>query len=189
MQLANAEKLAQKVIETMRPYCERVEVAGSIRRGKSEPKDIEIVAIPKRGEPVDMFDEHPRNLLYDWAQQIERQDKIWWIKPGTHEVLRWPLRPERKYWRGWLVKAEIKLDLFLSTPETWGATYLIRTGSAEFNAQMFTRGHLFGYQFINCELHDSVGNVIGTPKEETIFDLFQTPFVPPQERSGRVAIR
>ena len=50
MKLAQAENLARRVVETMAPYCERVEIAGSIRRGKAEPKDIEIVAIPRRCE-------------------------------------------------------------------------------------------------------------------------------------------
>lgn len=31
----------------MKPFCEKVRVAGSIRRGKPEVKDIELVAIPK----------------------------------------------------------------------------------------------------------------------------------------------
>ena len=44
---AEAQAIAQEVVEQLRPHCERIVVAGSIRRKKSEVGDIEIVAIPK----------------------------------------------------------------------------------------------------------------------------------------------
>lgn len=51
--LQKAEKWAKRVVEILAPHCERIEIAGSIRRKKSEIADIEIVCIPKRES--DMF--------------------------------------------------------------------------------------------------------------------------------------
>jgi DNA polymerase/3'-5' exonuclease PolX len=48
MQLKEAQQIAQKYVELLRPYCKRIEIAGSIRRQRPEVKDIEIVCIPKR---------------------------------------------------------------------------------------------------------------------------------------------
>ena len=47
MKLKDAEELAKRIVEHIRPHCERVEVAGSIRRKKSEVRDIDLVLIPK----------------------------------------------------------------------------------------------------------------------------------------------
>lgn len=136
MNFFQAQSLAERIIETMQPFCQRAAIAGSIRRQKAQVKDIEIVAIPAFGSPLDLFGDINRNLLFDWATLMEREDRIHWIKPGTTDVIRWTIKEDGKYWRGWLVKAEIKLDLFLTTPDTWGITYLIRTGPADFSARV-----------------------------------------------------
>ena len=44
------------MIEALAPLCERIEVAGSIRRGKSHVKDVELVVIA-RSVPVGLFGE------------------------------------------------------------------------------------------------------------------------------------
>src|SRR3990167_7360212 len=47
MELARAQEIAAQVLAELSPFCERCEIAGSIRRRKPEVGDIEIVAIPK----------------------------------------------------------------------------------------------------------------------------------------------
>src|SRR3989344_4154112 len=44
---AEAYAIALDVQEQLKPYCERIEIGGSIRRKKSEIGDIELVLIPK----------------------------------------------------------------------------------------------------------------------------------------------
>jgi len=46
MDLATARQIAQTVQDRLTPFCERIEVVGSIRRGKPEVHDIDIVCIP-----------------------------------------------------------------------------------------------------------------------------------------------
>jgi len=176
-------KLAQQIVGTMRAHCDRVEIAGSLRRRKSNPKDIEIVAIPKQGDFVDLLQEQRANLLYEWARNVEAENRIHWIKPSTDDVIRWPLNPDGKYWRGWLVKGEIKLDLFLTTPETWGATFLIRTGSSDFNQRVFSwaENHT-GHKFYGGKMHDAVGRFVPTPEEESIFEILGMPYTAPEKR-------
>ena len=59
MSYDSARELSGQLRAELLPGCERVEVAGSIRRGKPDPKDIELVAIAKyaRAPIVDMFGE------------------------------------------------------------------------------------------------------------------------------------
>lgn len=48
--LQHAEQLAHRLVELLTPHCERIDVAGSIRRKKQEVGDIEIVCLPKKIE-------------------------------------------------------------------------------------------------------------------------------------------
>lgn len=47
MILSRAKVLAEEVRQVLAPYCEQIEIAGSIRREKAEVGDIEIICIPK----------------------------------------------------------------------------------------------------------------------------------------------
>ena len=183
MNWQQGQNLAARIVETMQPFCDRVEIAGSLRRRKPNPKVIEIVAIPKQSDFIDLFETKRANLLYDWARNIEDEDRIHWIKPNTEDVIRWPLDPDGRYWRGWLVKGEIKLDLFLTTPETWGATFLIRTGSSEFNQRVFSwaENHT-GHIFYGGKMHDAVGRFVPTPEEMSIFEILEMPYTAPEKR-------
>ena len=45
MELEKIQPVANDIVDFIRPYCARAEVAGSIRRQKADVKDVEIVAI------------------------------------------------------------------------------------------------------------------------------------------------
>src|SRR3989304_4969145 len=45
--LADAWMIAQRSVMLLMPLCQRVEIAGSIRRRKSQVGDIEIVCVPR----------------------------------------------------------------------------------------------------------------------------------------------
>lgn len=52
MKLENAKKLADLLVSRMSEYAERIEIAGSIKRGKAEVKDIELLAMPKWSKEI-----------------------------------------------------------------------------------------------------------------------------------------
>ncbi|MGC2239165.1 MAG: hypothetical protein WA584_23620 [Pyrinomonadaceae bacterium] len=140
--LTEARTIAESIVREMTPFAERVIIAGSIRRGKSSVKDIEIVAVPKwdtlKVQTGDLFEperEEPRNLLWRWALA---QTEIFWIKPGTNEIIGWLPKTDGRYWHGIIYPVvgsseSIKLDLFLCKPENWGVISTIRTGPADFS--------------------------------------------------------
>lgn len=41
------EPLAAKILTTIEPFCEKVEIAGSLRRCKGTVNDIDLVVLPK----------------------------------------------------------------------------------------------------------------------------------------------
>ncbi|MDG7021133.1 MAG: hypothetical protein JRN23_04305 [Nitrososphaerota archaeon] len=168
MNLAVAEELAKQLADLLRPFCERIEVAGGIRRRKPDPHDIELVAVPKlrkeivstplgttveSGRLVNTLDERVR--LLELLLSIERDDPVQQVRRsrtgvGTETVLiRAPF--SEKYYR-FKFRGE-KADLFVVTPPAqWGATFAIRTGDAEFSHRLVQQGYAKG-------LHEHAGHL------------------------------
>jgi len=48
MKLQQAETIAKNFLSEIKEFCERIEIAGSIRRKKPEVNDIDIVLIPRQ---------------------------------------------------------------------------------------------------------------------------------------------
>ena len=48
MKLEEAKRIASSFVQKIKGQCLKVEVVGSIRRGKAEVRDIDLLAIPKR---------------------------------------------------------------------------------------------------------------------------------------------
>lgn len=192
MFIRDAKAIAERLVSQMSPFCHRVQVAGSIRRGRQEVKDVEIVAVPEWGESgLGLFLDGGEkiNLLLQWAFDAESTGVLTWIKPGTQEVIPWEPKRDGKYWRALLCEG-IKLDLFLTTEEQWGLIYLIRTGSAEFSQGVMTYvKHQTRYRIKDGALWDREGQVLATPEEEDVFRLLRLDYVEPRERSGFGAVK
>jgi len=48
-------KLAKELVKQLKPYCKRIQIAGSIRRKEKNPEDIDLVLIPKDKEKLEAF--------------------------------------------------------------------------------------------------------------------------------------
>ena len=186
--LIEAERVAQELIEAMKPYCIRCEVAGSIRRQKPEVKDIEIVAIPlwhKVDDPTDLFCERKVNINELWQNNSALNVK--WIKPGTSEIVPWHINQNGKYWRG-LLPNSMKLDLFLVTEANWGIQFAIRTGCAEFSHGLVTHANRRSLPCVDGYLTRE-GQRLETREEIEVFNLLDLDFVEPQNRVGFAQVR
>ena len=123
MKHEQACRIAEGVASILEPECERIAIAGSIRRGKPEVKDIEIVVIPKTRVVKDMFklpitfsalEQYPWSLIGKLVLDGPRQKKI-------------------RLYEG------IALDLYIVLPPAqWGVIYTIRTGPADFSQWVVT---------------------------------------------------
>lgn len=186
---AEVLKIAESILTRLKPFCERVELAGSLRRRKSLIGDIELVAIPKFEErvvaPAGLFQEaktEPVNLLKEYLNGLLAEGKI------SHTPQKaWGDRYSR-----FVVQSkqgqEYKVDLFMPRPENWGVIFLIRTGSAEFSEWMVTEGYKNGplpegYRVAGGEL--LLNEVaVPCPEEEIYFQTVGIPFVEPAERTA-----
>jgi DNA polymerase/3'-5' exonuclease PolX len=210
-----ARDIAERLVELMRPYCTRIEIAGSLRRGNPVVKDVEIVAIPVWEElkPLlaqssffgmdEVVEQAGRvNLLHRWAERETNQGgrlhgQINWIKAGQNpEPLNRAPFPEKLYWRAIIPAGtslntfhDVKLDLFLAGEDNWGSIFVYRTGSRDFNIAWLR------WMKAHTSLRADEGYLwldeerIITPTEESVFQLLGLEYVEPRERVGAEALK
>ena len=155
MNKEEARKIALKYLNILKPYCTRIEIAGSIRREKPEVKDIEIVAIPGNIE--------------SFAREVNKLQKV----KGE---------PTGKYTQRILPEG-ISLDLFIANEKNWGLIFAIRTGSVDFSHKTLACGWVKkGYHSKDGKLIDKQGREIVLREERDLFDLIGIPFVKPELR-------
>ncbi len=163
MRYENAIVIANRTLCELSPYCERVEIAGSIRRKKAEVKDIEIVAIPKPYEHG-LFENGLAAIVNQWEKV--KGEMIYGKVKYTQRVL----------------PTGIKLDLFFAQPGNWGLIYAIRTGSADYSHRILASGWVKrGYKSIEGYIH-SGDRRIETPEEEDLFKIANVRWTEPKYR-------
>jgi hypothetical protein len=136
--LAQAEQYAQQFLRLIEAACERIEVAGSVRRRAAHIGEIEILAVPKRLQQANLFgdDLPPRDLLVETVDRLLARDRI------RHR----PSERGRKVWtpthREMLFRADrgalVPIDLWWTEPERWGLQLALRTGPAALAYAMTT---------------------------------------------------
>lgn len=186
MDFSTAMSYAKLFVYFIRDACEKVEIAGSIRRKKPQVHDIEIVAEPKyRIEKELLLDgvrEKQINELHLLMTELLRTGKVSSDRP-RNDKHRDPFG-ERYYRINFNpVAHKIPVDLFVVMPPAqWGTQFLIRTGSAAFSKWIVSQRINQGFHFKDGHLeHDTVG-VIDTPTEESVFKALRLPYVPPEQR-------
>lgn len=161
MKLAEAKAIAENILKQLEPHCERIAIAGSIRREKPEVKDIEIVAIPKPYE-TGLFESGIATVVNIWEKvKGELPCKY------TQRIL-----PEG-----------IKLDLFFATKDNWGFQFAVRTGSAEFSHKILAVGWVRnGFHAEEGILVDDAGNRYPVQEEKELFYMSGTLWREPKDR-------
>lgn len=196
MHYKDALRIAEYYVDLFRPVCKRIEIKGSVLRRKSEPGDIEILAVPdltppsarkiEFGKPVPKIRKTRVDELVD---ELIAAD-VCYLKAGKD-----------KYKKLWLIKEHIQLDLFLVTPPAeWGVLSVIRTGPSDFSHWMVTRKSIGGAlpdEYIVADgavgkrerplgfSNDLRAGVIPMPEEIDFFRLCGLDWIEPVERVAR----
>lgn len=172
---AAALALAEELLAILAPVCERIEIAGSLRRRKVEIGDIELVAIPRYEIERDLFGEEVgRHSLLD------AELRAW--PPISNTLTKNGERYKQFTW------GDMTVDLFLVTAETWGVQLAIRTGSSDFSHWLVTSqaqgGALPGAYHISDGRLWAGPMVLPTPEEADLFAAIGLPWIPPTERTA-----
>lgn len=186
MDLCTAQKHTTILITTFSHACQRIAVAGSVRREKPEGiKDIELIAIPTINRPT-------FGAMGAWSEvdkliaRLEQQGKLIVTLGAKHRAHQRKMVKFR--WLGSEDEPEATVDMFLQPdPATWPVNMLIRTGSADFSAKMLTKKSRGGYMPDEYRSQDARiwrGNQpLPLEDEREIFDLWEMPYREPQERN------
>lgn len=191
--ISEALPIARAFVAEIEPYCERVVIAGSIRRGATVVGDVEIVAVPRTQivEAVGMFGEVIATGVVDLLDQ--HVTGLW----ANGVVTKRPLADgSTRFGRSlkYMAYQNVPLDLFAPESGRFGWILTLRTGPAEFSRQLVVeRGHKTKDRrqgLLPSRLkpdggwltHRVSGQRIATPEEQDIFDLFGIPYRDPQER-------
>lgn len=176
-----AYKLARSLADDLAPACERIEIAGGLRRRKPDVHDLELVAIPKSFPLV-------RNLLGEVTEDYCPLDdyladlvELGKLAPGD--------KNGRRFKQFKVLPSGIFLDLFIVLPPAqWGVIKAIRTGPAHYSHWLVTRkdrggalpNHLRVKDGAIRPLYDDL--VIETPTEESFFEVLGIPMPDPVNR-------
>lgn len=168
--LAKARALANQIVDVIRPVCDRIEIAGSIRRKKVDCGDIEVCCVPKARY----------NLFGEAFYQSGSIEDILFLagyhftKNGEHM---------KQFDLGVCM-----VDLFITTPAQWGAILVIRTGPQEFSQRLVTSKAHGGYMPSYLQekdgriVHRETGKMLDTPEEEDYFRVIGLDYIPPEKR-------
>lgn len=137
--LDKAKKVAIEIGNKLLPFCDRLNLAGSIRRSKVEVGDIEIVCQPKKvmAGTVTLFGEDNRKEIVhpDFSNTVMQLGKI--VK-GQHGGRMMQIEINNPSG----IPKLIQLDLFTPMPHDYYRVFAIRTGSADYSHKIIATAWL-----------------------------------------------
>lgn len=145
-------KLSENLVKSLKPFCKKIEVAGSIRRKEKNPVDIDIVLIPKDKNKLEEF--------------MKTKGKF--LQGGEHEST-------------WKIEG-VKVELYYTIEEEWGATllaYSSRFGSG-IGLRMIAKRK--GLKLNNHGLFDKQGRKIAGKTEREIYHALGRKWKLPENR-------
>ena len=178
---ATALAVAEELKELLAPACERIEIAGSLRRKLPDVGDIELLCIP---EPSISFWVSVQTDELDGTIRAYMDDGLLAIRRAVNG------RGTYGLYNKLLVHlpSGIPVDIFSTTLVNWGMSLVVRTGSAQFNKRMMSRfiqlgkhGHAYptkghgGYT-------DNQGQERDCPEEMDVFNALVWPYIEPENR-------
>lgn len=155
MNLKEARVIAEKFTKEIAPFCERVEVVGSIRREKQLGiEDIDILLIPISRELYNLY-----GVLRKFG--VSRITTI-----------------------ARLVYEGAKIELHFSTPERWLVDLVVTTGGEESNKRLAKACHGKKYHLSvsKGQILDDYSMPIPLSSEKDVFEVVGLPYLEPRGR-------
>jgi DNA polymerase/3'-5' exonuclease PolX len=159
--------IALEVVDLLRPACETIEIAGSLRRECALIGDIELVAVPRYA--TNLLGE-PDGLQLDWLF-------------AEHGIK--PSKDGQRYKQ--FAYQDMQVDLFLADRENLGYILMLRTGPADYSKALVTaqpwglkpphirvaEGYVYSYP---------TNDRISLPTEAALCAAWGMDYLPPQAR-------
>lgn len=175
-----AHNVATQLIGELASSCERIEIAGSLRRKRSQVHDIDIVAIAKVEQVPDdtmLFGEPMnKNLLDEKLAELCFSGQLIPVTHGS-KVRRFVVdTPQLR---------KLQIDIYLADASTWTTILLIRTGSKEHNIRLAQRAIQKRMQLKadGSGIISAGGSTLAIESEADLFRHLDLPYLPPEERN------
>ncbi|MGD9275844.1 MAG: hypothetical protein PVJ67_01600 [Candidatus Pacearchaeota archaeon] len=153
--MKEVENLAKFLSQKLRPFCKRLRVAGSIRRHEKNPKDIDIVLIPRNKERLEEF--------------FKNKLKAKFIQGGEYEST-------------WKFK-KVKIELYYTNEKEWGAELLAYSGKKGSNIGLRLVAKRKGFKLTNHGLFNAkTKKRIAGKTEEEIYSALGRTYKNPEDR-------
>lgn len=157
--LEYAIRIAERLIALLEPHCERIAVAGSIRRKRPQVKDIDLVVIPSSISALGVALLRHGEILT--KGRLDNGTKI--------------------------IKYRFKggpVDIYIANEETWPMLLLVRTGSANHNQRLaiLAKKKRLAFKANSEGILDDDGRRMSGDTEASIFAALGLDYVPPEER-------
>lgn len=148
-------KLAEKIEKKLTPFCKKIEIAGSIRRGEKNPSDIDIVLIPKNKNKLEETMKEKLNGKY--------------LQGGEHEST-------------WRVENK-QVELYYTNEEEWGAELLAYSSKKGAGIGLRIIAKRKGFKLTQHGLFNrKTGKRIAGKTEREIYAALKRPYKKPEER-------
>lgn len=184
IQLAHAQNIASELIHILNPFCERIEVAGSVRRKKNIVKDIELVLIPRQEITFSGLFNDEEVITYPIDKFITQHNDFFTLRLNKNGITSYGdknkllLYHHNKY-------GTIALDIFTADQSNFMMVKFIRTGGAENNKKIAITANQLG---MNLRIYESCfvdkrGFKYPMSSEEQIYKFLDLPYLKPEERN------
>lgn len=176
----DALKVARELQAMLAPACERIAIVGSLRRGKAEVHDAELLFVPRYSErPEDMFSSRVVDVADEVCEKLLK-DGVLAKRPNVNGHFAWGESNKLAIH----VASGMPVDLFATQPNRWYVSLVIRTGSKDTNLRLTTGAMKLGRKLnaygTGVTMPD--GSVVPAHSEEHVFWLCNVPYIPPDKR-------
>jgi len=192
---AEAYATALRLVRELAPGCERIEIAGSLRRRKPQVRDIEIVAVARFAtRPIGLgLEAETYDVLEDLVAELLAVGSLKARPVENHRAdgsidVQYKLGPAFK---ALLTGTGVPVDLFIvRPPATWGVIFGLRTGPGDWNTRLVDECKAIGRRVTGGQVeawNPAAGEygrweVVPTPEEADFFRAIGQAWVEPTDR-------
>lgn len=196
--LGQARVLGDKLVEELKPHCERIIIAGSVRRGKAVVHDLEIIALPKDTTVQDLFGAHVDVGLTSLDNALNQIKDIEWTFKSGGKKLKHLIH----------TNSGLVCDLNIVTDRrAWGSWVVVRTGPYTFSRHVMKRARdsnmFFADGFLlhqhmpyslekpnkgRCKQGITCPLIVPLHHESDVFETLKIPYLTPEQREEKYGV-
>jgi len=174
--------VARELCGALNPACERLIVAGSLRRRKPAIGDVEILYLSKTGfgkDPADLFAAIQISLADQAIAALERSGVLERRKNANGSEI---FGSKNKLMRH--VATGLPVDLFAATEANWFNYLVCRTGPAESNIRIAAAAKAMGWHWNPYGAgFTKYAQLAPMRSEQAVFEFVGLPFKAPADRT------